>query len=70
MITSLTDFLIPCDTFFVSLSHIISLRAFLQSDPIQRDVFLKPPPELNLPRNKVLKLNKTAYGLVDASRAF
>ena len=45
-------------------------RAFLQSDPIQRDVFVKPPPELNLPRNKVLKLNKTAYGLVDASRAF
>ena len=45
-------------------------RAFLQSDPIQRDVFVKPPPELQLPRGKILKLNKTAYGLVDASRAF
>ena len=45
-------------------------RAFLQSDPIQRDVFVKPPPELQLPKNKILKLNKTAYGLVDASRAF
>ena len=42
-------------------------RAFLQSDPIQRDVFVKPPPELQLPKNKILKLNKTAYGLVDAS---
>ena len=36
----------------------------------QREVFVKPPPELQLPRNKILKLNKTAYGLVDASRAF
>ena len=45
-------------------------RAFLQSDQIQRDVFVKPPAELDLPKEKVLKLNKTAYGLVDASRAF
>ena len=45
-------------------------RAFLQSDQIQRGVFVKPPAELDLPRGKVLKLNKTAYGLVDASRAF
>ena len=35
-------------------------RAFLQSDQIQRDVFVKPPAELDLPRGKVLKLNKTA----------
>ena len=45
-------------------------RAFLQSDQIQRDVFVKPPAELNLQKGKILKLNKTAYGLVDASRAF
>ena len=45
-------------------------HAFLQSDPIQRDVFVKPPPELQLPKNKILKLNKTAYGLVNASQAF
>ena len=45
-------------------------KAFLQSDQIQCGVFVKPPAELNLPKGKVLKLNKTAYGLVDASRAF
>ena len=45
-------------------------RAFLQSEPIGRDVFVKPPVELQLPRGKVLRLKKTAYGLVDASRAF
>ena len=45
-------------------------RAFLQSDQTQHGVLVKPPAELNLPRGKALKLNKTAYGLVDASRAF
>ena len=45
-------------------------RAFLQSDPIEREVFVRPPVEMNLPRGKVLQLKKTAYGLVDASRAF
>ena len=45
-------------------------RAFLQSDSITRDVFVKPPPEMGLPRDKVWKLKRTAYGLVDASRAF
>ena len=45
-------------------------RAFLQSDPIEREVFVWPPVEMNLPRDKVLQLKKTAYGLVDASRAF
>ena len=45
-------------------------RAFLQSDQNQHGVLVKPPVELNLPRDKALKLNKIAYGLVDASRAF
>ena len=45
-------------------------RAFLQSDQIEREVFVRPPPEMKLPRGKVLQLKKTAYGLVDASRAF
>ena len=45
-------------------------RAFLQSDPIEREVYVRPPLELSLPNNKVLQLKKTAYGLVDASRAF
>ena len=42
-------------------------RAFLQTDEIERDVFVQPPAELKLPRNQVLKLKKTAYGMVDAS---
>ena len=45
-------------------------RAFLQTEDIQRDVFVRPPVEMNLPRSKVLKLKRTAYGLVDASRSF
>ena len=45
-------------------------RAFLQTEDIEREVFVRPPVELNLPRNKVLKLQRTAYGLVDASRSF
>ena len=45
-------------------------RAFLQSDAITRDVFVKPPHEMGLPRDKVWKLKRTAYGLVDASRAY
>ena len=45
-------------------------RAFLQSDKPGRDVFVRPPLEMGLPRNKVLKLKRTCYGLVDASRAF
>ena len=35
-------------------------RAFLQSDEIQREVFVRPPPEMNLPRGKALQLKKTA----------
>ena len=45
-------------------------RAFHQSDQTQHGVLVKPPAELNLPRGKALKLNKIAYGLIDASRAF
>ena len=45
-------------------------RAFLQSDIISRDVYVKPPPEMNLPKSRVLKLKRTAYGLVDASRQY
>ena len=45
-------------------------RAFLQSEEIQREVFVRPPPEFKLPRGKILKLKRSAYGLVDASRQF
>ena len=42
--------------------------AFLQGKPIERDVYVKPPKEVNT--NKIWKLNKTVYGLADASRSW
>ncbi len=41
--------------------------AFLQGNLLDRDVFIKPPREANLP-GKLWKLNKCLYGLKDASR--
>ena len=43
--------------------------AFLQSTPIERDVFVKPPVERRVP-GVLWKLTKLVYGLVDASRGF
>ena len=43
--------------------------AFLQSVPINREVFIKPPKERRIP-GVIWKLNKTVYGLFDASRGF
>ena len=40
--------------------------AFLQGQKIERDVYLKPPKEAG--SDRLLKLNKTVYGLGDASR--
>ena len=40
--------------------------AFLQGKPIEREVYVKPPKEANT--RKIWKLNKTVYGLADASR--
>ena len=45
-------------------------RAFLQTEPISRDVYVKPPIEAQIPNNKCWKLKRSVYGLVDASRAF
>ena len=42
--------------------------AFLQGKHIDRDIFLKPPCEAET--NKIWKLNKTIYGLCDASRSW
>ena len=44
--------------------------AFLQSDTIQRDVFLIPPKEAQTAGNIIWKLNKCLYGLSDAARQF
>ena len=43
--------------------------AFLQSDDLDRDVFLIPPKEAKT-EGKIWKLNKCLYGLNDASRQF
>ena len=43
--------------------------AFLQSVPIDRDVFVQPPRERRVP-GVIWKLTKTVYGLSDASRGF
>jgi hypothetical protein len=42
-------------------------HAFLQGDPINRDVFVKPPPEANS-GNLLWKLKICVYGLPDASK--
>ena len=44
-------------------------NAFLQSVPIEREVYITPPKERRVP-GILWKLNKTAYGLADASRGF
>ena len=41
--------------------------AFLQGDQMDRDVFVRPPREADMP-GKLWKLNKCLYGLKDASR--
>ena len=45
-------------------------RAFLQSAEITRDVYVKPPREADVERGFCWKLEKTVYGLKDATRGF
>ena len=42
--------------------------AYLQGNKIERDVFVKPPPEFD--NGMIWKLKKTVYGLSDAARAW
>ena len=50
--------------------HSIDVRsAFLQGFQIDREVYVVPPPEAGV-HKKLWKLNKTIYGLCDASRAW
>ena len=44
--------------------------AFLQSKPIERVVFVEPPPEAKVPSGHIWKLLKCVYGLTDASRSW
>ena len=43
--------------------------AFLQSGQIERDIFVRPPPERKVP-GMIWKLKRTVYGVKDASRGF
>ena len=45
-------------------------RAFLQTEDINRDVFVIPPPEAQVKRGIIWKLKRAAYGLIDSSRGF
>ena len=66
------DSLRLCLTLLVSMGwQINSLdikAAFLQGSHIEREVFIIPPKEAD--SNKIWKLNKTVYGLADASRTW
>ena len=42
--------------------------AFLQGNPVNRDIYLKPPIEAG--KNKLWKLKTTVYGSVDAARSW
>ena len=42
--------------------------AFLQGEPLDRKVYMKPPPEMNIENDKCLLLLKAVYGLGDAPR--
>ena len=49
--------------------HSVDVKAaYLQGDTINRDLYLKPPPEFV--NGKVWRLKKTVYGLCDAARAW
>ncbi len=61
-----------CLTLFASMNWKINSldikAAFLQGNPIEREVYIMPPKEVQT--NKLWKLNKTVYGLADASRTW
>jgi len=47
--------------------HTIDIKAaYLQGSAIERDIYLKPPPEFD--EGKIWKLKKAVYGLCDAAR--
>ena len=49
--------------------HSLDVKAaYLQGNIIERDIYLRPPPEYN--NGQLWKLNKTVYGLCDAARAW
>ena len=45
-------------------------RAFLQTEDLDRKVYVKPPEEAETPQGTVWLLKKCCYGLIDAGRSF
>ena len=45
-------------------------RGFLQTSEIDSNVYVKPPLEAGVPDNKVWKLKRPAYGLIDTAHSF
>lgn len=64
-------------TIYILLSIAYSLNWYLHQldinttffhEDLEEDVYMKPPPGLNVPLDMVCKLNKSLYGLKQASR--
>jgi hypothetical protein len=50
--------------------HQIDIKSAFLNAPLTEDIFLNPPPGVNIPGNKVLKLKKAMYGLKQAPNAW
>ena len=43
--------------------------AFLQGTPLEREVYVEPPPEMKV-EGEIWRLNKAGYGLYDSARSW
>jgi hypothetical protein len=50
--------------------HQIDIKSAFLNAPLTEDIFLNPPPGVDIPGNKVLKLKKAMYGLKQAPNAW
>ena len=65
--TTLRIVLVLAANYGWSISTVDFKTAFLQGRPINKDIYIKPPREVSI-EGKILRLCKTAYGLVNAAR--
>ncbi|KAI7942739.1 hypothetical protein MJO28_012766 [Puccinia striiformis f. sp. tritici] len=50
--------------------HQIDIKSAFLNAPLQEEIYLNPPPGVEVPANHVLKLNKAMYGLKQAPNAW
>lgn len=50
------------------LGHVDITRAYLQSEPIQRTIYVRPPRDLGTVRGTLCRLTKLPYGIIKAGR--